>query len=262
MPTEIEWTDDSWNPNVGCAIVSPGCTNCYAMRQAARIERMNPTLEHYHGLTRKVNGQPVWTGKLGFSEKKLVEPLSWRKPRRVFVNSMSDLFHENVPDEWIVRVFDVMERCPQHTFQILTKRARRMQRWTRKHWPTPLPNVWLGISAERQEEFDERESDLRFMSAAVRFMSLEPLLGPIDADAHWPNPLNDIQWVIVGAESGPGARPCKIEWVRSIRDQCEEAGVAFFLKQLVIDGKLVSLPELDGRQWREFPALSMARTAA
>jgi protein gp37 len=262
MPTDIEWTDDSWNPSVGCTIVSPGCTNCYAMRQAARIERMNPDLEHYSGLTRKVNSKAVWTGKIGFSEKKLAEPLSWRKPRRVFVNSMSDLFHENVPDEWIASVFDVMERCPQHTFQILTKRSRRMSRWASKHRPTPLPNVWLGVSAERQQEFDDRTVDLRSTPAVLRFLSLEPLLGPIDADTSWPNPLEQIQWVIVGAESGPGARPCDVEWVRSIRDQCEEAGARFFLKQLAVGGRIVSLPELDGRQWREFPAVNKARAAA
>jgi protein gp37 len=264
----------TWNPIAGCSLASPGCTNCYAMQQAARIERMNPDIEHYRGVTRTVNGNAVWTGKLGFSEKKLVEPLKRKKPTTYFVNSMSDLFHESMPDEWIDRVFAVMALCPQHQFQVLTKRSARMREYcsTRRSdtvYPQmsvirgvegdhdlridwPLPNVWLGVSAEDQKRADERIPDLRATPAAVRFVSLEPLLGPIElGDA----PAN-LDWVIVGSESGPGARPCDLDWVRAIRDRCTSACVAFFWKQHVINHRKIATPELDGRRWKEFPAVS------
>jgi protein gp37 len=218
----IEWTDATWNPIVGCSIVSPGCTNCYAMKMAGRIEAMGGA-KHYAGTTKKVNGNTIWTGKLALApEKTLLQPLAWRAPRRIFVNSMGDLFHEDVPDAWIDKVFAVMALAKQHTFQVLTKRANRMREYFEKidrelrqggeqgyaprrldqlacdlsgspcaaglmeatDWP--LPNVWLGVSAERQQEADERIPELLATPAAVRFVSAEPLLGPINfVDAMW-----------------------------------------------------------------------------
>jgi protein gp37 len=268
----IEWTNATWNPIVGCSIKSPGCSSCYAMKDAWR-KHHNPKLPHYHGLTKKVNGHPVWTGILRQSpEHILTAPLHWREPRMVFVNSMSDLFHEDVPDEWIDPVFDVMARCPHHTFQVLTKRSDRMRTWAAKamvrhhvcggdgcnycgdaggivRWKgCPLPNVWLGVSAERQKEADERIPDLLATPAAVRFVSLEPLIGPIDLDAvpvsvapgffggalRWHHrgkchqdervAYPTLDWVIVGGESGNGATPMHPAWARSIRDQCAAAG--------------------------------------
>lgn len=285
----IEWTDATWNPVVGCTIVSPGCTRCYAMGMAARIEAMTAALQakgqtgapHYNGTTRKVSGNTVWTGKLAMAPNHIVlEPLTWRTPRRIFVNSMGDLFHEDVPDAWIDMVFAVMALSPQHTFQVLTKRAKRMREYltdpavvrrvytlvcemtvelelfvaliaAREHeqkappapriyldlWP--LPNVWLGVSAERQQEADERVSELLATPAAVRFVSAEPLLGPIDFGQQqdslpsnaWLTWLDGLDWIIVGGESGPDARPMHHTWARSIRDQCAAAGVSFFFKQ-------------------------------
>ena len=205
--TKIEWTrgDDgslgaTWNPVVGCSLVSPGCTNCYAMRTAARFN--HSPFSPYLGLTKTVNGKPVWTGEVGFNPKALEAPLHWKKPRRIFVNSMGDLFHESVPDEWIDKVFAVMALAPQHTFQVLTKRADRMRDYLSDgalngriacasvdaHLPDellrrpsiPLPNVWLGVSAEDQERADERIPLLLDTPAAVRFVSVEPQLGPVD----------------------------------------------------------------------------------
>jgi len=279
--TKIEWTERTWNPIVGCSIVSPGCTNCYAMQMAARIERMSPKLDHYKGLTKRVNGKAVWTGKLALApESTLLLPLRTKKPTMWFVNSMSDLFHEDVPDEWIDRVFAVMALTPQHTYQVLTKRSARMREYVnglyeramdgetnfardvvghceglnaifgRTKWP--FPNVWLGVSCERQQEADERIPDLLATPAAVRFVSAEPLLGPIDftdvagkvpeygsTPAHGTDVLTphnrilrpQIDWIIVGGESGPNARPMHPDWARAIRDQCAAAGVPFFFKQ-------------------------------
>ncbi|WP_265518932.1 DUF5131 family protein [Nitratireductor luteus] len=277
----IEWTDATWNPVVGCDIVSPGCTNCYAMKMAARIEAMSagtgkPT--HYAGTTCKVKGKAVWTGKLALApDHILTQPLRWNRPRMVFVNSMGDLFHESVPDEWIDRVFAVMALAPQHTFQVLTKRAKRMleyiaprdtllridegvSRHTKGIRPNPaptwpLPNVWLGVSAERQQEADERVPELLNTPAAIRFVSAEPLLSSIDftsiCTGHYfidalrgmkyhdapegqhsaTEPCAHLDQIIVGGESGPSARPMHPDGPRSIRDQCEEADVPFFFKQ-------------------------------
>lgn len=257
----IEWTDATWNPIVGCDIVSPGCTNCYAMGMAARIEAMSAGLgrpTHYEGTTRRVKGKAVWTGRLALAPEKIrTEPLRWKRPRMVFVNSMGDLFHEHVPDEWIDQVFAIMALCPQHTFQVLTKRSARMREYVSGlperramlacnsgldwvEWP--LSNVWLGVSAERQEEADERVPDLLATPAAIRFVSAEPLLGPIDFERTWMNHVNDrapfdsarlpgLDWIIVGGESGPHARPMHPDWARSIRDQCAAAGIPFFFKQ-------------------------------
>lgn len=258
--TGIEWTDATWNPIVGCSIVSPGCTNCYAMSQAARIEAMavgKPT--HYAGTTVRSKAGAVWTGKVMMApESILMQPTRWQRPRRIFVNSMGDLFHESIPDEWIDRVFAVMAMAPQHTFQVLTKRAKRMRKWVgdpddgyghintyhrvldrAEHMidgdaladfvapPWPLPNVWLGVSAERQQEAYDRIPDLLATPAAVRFVSAEPLLGSIK----FGSALEKLDWVIVGGESGPDARPMHPDWARSIRDQCARYGTAFFFKQ-------------------------------
>lgn len=243
--TGIEWTGATWNPIVGCTIVSPGCTNCYAMQMAARIERMAGGKTHYAGTTKATKAGPVWTGKLAMAPDHIAfQPLRWKKPRRIFVNSMSDLFHESVPDEWIDRVFAVMALAPQHQFQILTKRSRRMLAYMteasllprlefamdqatliqpgNRKWP--LPNVWLGVSAEDQVRYDERSRDLRLTPAAVHFFSFEPLLGQIVADYLG-------EWAIVGGESGPSARPMHPDWALSLRDQCAAAGVPFFFKQ-------------------------------
>ncbi|MBL1435663.1 MAG: phage Gp37/Gp68 family protein [Rhodobacteraceae bacterium] len=323
--TKIQWTEQTWNPIVGCTITTPGCTNCYAMKAAYRMGH-NPKTPQYHGLTKKVNGNAVWTGKMNLAESVLLQPFKRKKPTMYFVNSMGDLFHESVPDEWIDRVFAVMALCPQHTFQVLTKRADRMREYMTgdmaahriarpavdfmlahktlcnaaadavhshgdidfpdeisiRHWP--LPNVWLGVSVEDQTRADERIPLLLDTPAAVRFVSAEPLLGavqlnriaqsvdtfsdcgghpdpavPLDShNALWLNALGGkmdaenrepngnrigdsdvgliheggkIDWVIVGGESGPKARPMHPDWARSLRDQCVAAGVPFFFKQ-------------------------------
>jgi protein gp37 len=276
--TGIEWTDDTWNPIVGCSVVSPGCTNCYAMKMAARLEAMAPKpdgrgnhgLIHYHGTTKDSRAGAVWTGKVALApDNILLAPLRKRRPRRIFVNSMGDLFHESVPDDGIDKVFAVMALSPQHTFQVLTKRSKRMREyvgslgsgerpdrvtsvagalgWTARGYrgsaglaERPLPNVWLGVSAEDQARANERIPDLLATPAAVRFVSAEPLLGPIYIPEYMPNPLwnglsswkqPEIDWIIVGGESGPRARPMHPDWARSLRDQCAAAGVPFFFKQ-------------------------------
>jgi protein gp37 len=219
--TSIEWTDATWNPVAGCTVVSPGCTNCYAMRMAARLDAMG--MEKYRGLTRKSGGRAVWTGKVRLDRSSLATPATWKKPRRIFVNSMSDLFHDRVPAAFIASVWKAMEATPQHTFQILTKRPDRMAEIT-----APLPvlkNVWLGTSVENAD-YLSRIDDLRKVNAAVRFISFEPLLGSVvGAD------LAGIHWAIVGGESGPRARAMSETWVREIEVACRKAKTAFFFKQ-------------------------------
>jgi protein gp37 len=307
--SKIEWTEATWNPVAGCAVVSPGCTNCYAMKMAARLEAMGQPL--YRGLTKPSKAGPVWRGTVRANPDALLAPLKRKKPTTYFVNSMSDLFYELFDDELIDRVFAVMALCPQHTFQVLTKRADRMRTYfngpypdgngvcariaehtwalapDRKQLPVPpvfvevpvgprlpsgepefgwrrmmhpkawpLPNVWLGVSAEDQRRADERIPHLLQTPAAVRFVSAEPLLGPIDLTSvvyrrvygsalvdslrgksrtHHGDPLNTgeptLDWVIVGGESGPNARPMHPDWARTLRDQCAAAGVPFFFKQ-------------------------------
>lgn len=319
----IEWTDDTWNPTAGCSVHSPGCTNCYAMKRVAPRLAANPATPHYAGTVRPSKAGPVFTGVVNLAgDAVLTKPLRWKKPRMIFVNSTSDLFHENVPDAWIDRVFAVMALAPQHTFQVLTKRAERMREYmtglagsdvvkrcerqgrlmaaarlsaplpapftvqivtpilhegapgqmlidhfrmrhicdNARAWP--LPNVWLGVSAEDQTRADERIPHLLATPAAVRFVSAEPLLGPIDLSP-WlfivthedetiieagkgeiPVPFHDpattdpadiasprLDQIIVGGESGKDARPMHPAWVRSIRDQCAAAQVPFFFKQ-------------------------------
>jgi protein gp37 len=292
--SSIEWTDATWNPVTGCSVVSPGCTNCYAMKLAGTRLQHHPSRA---GLTRDTKAGPVWTGAVRLNEQWLSQPLRWRRPRRVFVCAHGDLFHESVPDEWIDRVFAVMALAPQHTFQVLTKRAERMRAYfVDQHMrlgavhdevielrhclrdaaerPTPasvveswpLPNIWLGVSAEDQARASQRIPDLLATPAAVRFVSAEPLLGPIDLECldltfvesrekepsglvsvsaldgiHFDcegavsgvygNPDPRLDWVIVGGESGHDARPMQVDWARSLRDQCAAAGVPFFFKQ-------------------------------
>lgn len=267
--SKIQWTDATWNPVAGCDKVSPGCQNCYAIRDAHRLAgNPNPKVsEKYRGLTRSSKN---WSG-LGarFWEAALAIPLHWRKPRRVFVNSESDLFHASITDEQIAAVFGVMAMCRRHTFQILTKRPERMVEWFVRFGsgellvppsqraqaialsimrggdddgffktdlvPWPLPNVWLGVSAEDQQRADERIPLLLRSPAAVRFVSCEPLLGAVNLSdiRHGNDPDLPVfpDWVICGGESGPNARPMHPEWARSLRDQCQAERVPFFFKQ-------------------------------
>lgn len=228
--TAIEWATDTWNPVRGCAPVSEGCRNCYAMRQAHRFS--GPGMP-YEGLTRATSDGPKWTGKVRLVPELIEAPLRWRKPRRVFVNSMSDLFHPEVPDGFITHVWSVMRQAKQHTFLILTKRPERMAAWAAQWCHAGgfgvLRNVWLGVSCEDQATADERIPHLLATPAAVKFVSAEPLLGQIDLTKV--EEYARLSWVIAGGESGPGSRPCHPEWVRSLRDQCQAAGVAFFYKQ-------------------------------
>jgi protein gp37 len=219
--TSIEWTDATWNPVAGCTVLSPGCTNCYAMRMAARLDAMG--MEKYRGLTRKSGGRAKWTGKIRLDRVALDIPTKWRKPRRIFVNSMSDLFHDSVPAEFVAAVWSVMQATPQHTYQILTKRPGRMAECTRT-LPV-LANVWLGTSVE-SADYLGRIDDLRNVAAAVRFISFEPLLGSVVAAD-----LRGVHWAIVGGESGPRSRPMLEEWVDEIEAACRESGTAFFFKQ-------------------------------
>ena len=224
MSSDIEWTDETWNPTVGCSKVSPGCDGCYAIGVAHRA--MQPAHE---GLTiRRPGERPDWTGEVRCLPDRLDTPLRWRKPRRIFVDSMSDLFHAAVAAGFIAQVWETMAATPQHTYQVLTKRPQRMRQALCT--PSivghdPLPNVWCGTSIE-SDRYAFRADHLRATPAAVRFLSLEPLLSPLPS-----LDLTGIDWVIVGGESGPGARPCQPDWVRDIRDRCEAAGVAFFWKQ-------------------------------
>lgn len=273
--TSIEWTDMVWNPTTGCDRVSDGCTNCYAMTLAKRLKGMG-------SLKYQTDGAPGTSGSgfgLAVHEDALGLPLRWRKPRRIFVNSMSDLFHEKVPDEFIARVYAVMVAAPHHTFQVLTKRHGRMRSllsaepfWRLvstelgRLWhiesPAPLRMVpawiWQGVSVEDQRWADIRIPALLDTPAAVRWISAEPLLGPIDlrpyADADADCWLPFLDWVVTGGESGPGFRPADPDWFRQIRDQCVQAGVAYLHKQNggirpKANGRL-----LDGRTWDEYPA--------
>jgi protein gp37 len=230
--SSIEWTDATWNPVRGCTKVSPGCKHCYAETFAERFR-----------------GVPDHPFEQGFDLRLVPEalelPLRWRASRRIFVNSMSDLFHERIPDVYVKKVFDVMRRASQHHFQVLTKRAARMATLASKI--KIADNVWMGVSVENQD-YVSRIDDLRRVDACVRFLSIEPLLGPIPKLN-----LRDIHWVIVGGESGPGARPMEPAWVRTIRDQCVAAGVRFFFKQWGGVRKRVTGRSLDGRTWDEMP---------
>jgi protein gp37 len=274
--TAIEWTDQTWNPVTGCSKVSAGCDHCYA--ETLALGRLKGKAG-YPGLPWTPENAAV---NVVLRPERLGQPLKWRKPSMVFVNSMSDLFHPRVPGDFIAQVFDVMERCPQHVFQVLTKRPKRMASWTWKFRPEPLPNVWLGTSIESRE-WVERADHLREASAAIRFVSAEPLLESlIDKMScgscwEWPDPdcdecegaqvwnsmeslnLLDIDWLIVGGESGDGHRPIDAQWVRELRDECLElhelqGGPAFFFKQWGGRTPKAGGRDLDGRTWDEYPA--------
>jgi protein gp37 len=241
--TSIEWTDATWNPVAGCTVVSPGCTNCYAMRMAARLDAMG--MKKYRGLTRKSGGRAVWTGKVRLDRDSLAIPATWKKPKRIFVNSMSDLFHEAVPAEFVAAVWAAMKATPQHAFQILTKRPDRMAEITAM-LPV-LDNVWLGTSVE-SADYLARIDDLRRVNAGVRFISFEPLLGSVaGAD------LTGIHWVIVGGESGPRARPMSEQWVGEIEAACRKATTAFFFKQWGGVRKKSTGRHYRGRTFNEMP---------
>lgn len=248
--SDIEWTDATWNPVSGCTIISPGCTNCYAMRMAARLQAMGHA--SYRGTTRKSGKRSVWTGRMILNEHMLDAPLTWRKPRMVFVNSMSDLFQEKVPVEFIERVWETMAEAHWHIFQILTKRPENMARILVEHGFPKLENVWLGTSVENRD-YVERINHLRETPAAVRFISFEPLIGSIGRVD-----LNGIDWAIVGGESGPGARPMAIDWVDEIKGACDAAGTAFFFKQWGGTNKKRTGREYRGRTWDEMPVKSRA----
>lgn len=249
--SNIEWTEQTWNPLAGCTRISPGCQNCYAERMAKRLIAMGQ--EKYQGTVDK-NGR--WTGALNFDVDNWDAPTKRKKPTMYFVNSMSDLFHADVPPNWSMRIWDVMAKTPQHTYQILTKRADVMEQ--RVKWLVDLygvlPNVWLGVSVENQQYADERIPHLLQTPAAVRFLSCEPLLGPVSIDlidgvfydSGMPFPWQKLEkpgidWVIVGGESAPNARPMHPNWARSLRDQCKSAGVAFFMKQW---GEWIAKPQI------------------
>lgn len=247
--TSIEWTDATWNPVAGCTVLTAGCTNCYAMRMAARLEAMG--VEKYAGLTRKSGGRAKWTGKIKLDHVSLEIPTNWKKPRRVFVNSMSDLFHEKVPREFVLRVWKVMEATPHHTYQILTKRPDRMATVLASPGFDVLSNVWLGTSVEDGRVL-HRIDELRAAPAAIRFISFEPLIGSV-ADGN----LSEIHWAIVGGESGPRARPMNPVWIDEIFDLCMDADTAFFFKQWGGKNKKASGRTYRGRLWDDLPELRM-----
>lgn len=241
--SSIEWTDATWNPVAGCTVLTAGCTNCYAMRMAARLAAMGSP--KYQGLTRKSGERYVWTGAVSLDEEALFAPLGWKKPRLIFVNSMSDLFQEAVPEKFIGRVWATMAATPRHTYQILTKRPDRMAKIAAQL--SVLPNVWLGTSVENDAVLD-RLDYLRATPAAVRFVSFEPLIGSVGSAS-----LNQIHWAIVGGESGPRSRPMQEEWVDEIYDRCEEAGTTFFFKQWGGRNKKAAGRSFRGRTFDEMP---------
>ncbi len=241
--SSIEWTEATWNPVAGCTVISPGCTNCYAMRMARRLEAMGQP--KYAGLTRVTGGRAKWNGKIRVDQNSLKAPQKWKVGRMIFVNSMSDLFHEDVPAEFIASVFETMRNTQQHTYQVLTKRPERLSEFSDEaFWPD---NVWMGVSVE-SVDYAFRIDLLRASPARTKFLSLEPLLGPL------PNlDLDGIDWVIAGGESGPGARAMEEGWVTEIRDQCTSASVAFHFKQWGGVNKKKAGRTLEGRTWDEFP---------
>ncbi len=248
----IEWTEATWNPVVGCTKVSAGCKNCYAERMASRLASVamaaiakgeNPGRAANYLET--VNSDGHWSGKVVLDRAALVQPIKWRAPKVIFVNSMSDLFQEAVPVEFIKEVFHIMNSCPQHTFQVLTKRPDLAAKISSQlSWSN---NIWMGTSVE-DSRFVHRIHELRQISAHIRFLSLEPLLGPLPR-----LPLTQIDWVIVGGESGPRARTMRPEWVKQIRDRCLARGVPFFFKQWGGVNKSLFGRTLDGRTWDEMP---------
>ncbi|MCE5199820.1 MAG: phage Gp37/Gp68 family protein [Armatimonadota bacterium] len=235
--TAIEWTESTWNPVTGCTKISAGCKNCYAEKMAKRLQAMGQA-NYRNGFT------------LTIHEHALETPLTWRKPQSIFVNSMSDLFHEGIPTEFISRVFDIMRLAHWHRFQILTKRSERLRELNSVlEW---MPNIWMGVTVEAQD-YVYRIDDLRSTAASVKFLSIEPLLGPITK-----LDLTGIDWVICGGESGPGARPMEEAWVLDIRDHCLAAGVPFFFKQWGGVNKKRAGRVLEGQTWDQMPTYRMA----
>jgi len=232
----IEWTDATWNPVTGCTKISAGCDNCYAERFSERF--------------RGVKGHPFETGfDLTLRPERLKQPFDWKRPRMIFVNSMSDLFHKKIPLHFVSAVFETMERADWHTYQVLTKRSSLMQRFINERYktkPAP-PHMWFGVSIE-DAQARSRIAHLRKTNASVRFLSVEPLIGPVGRLN-----LDDIAWVIVGGESGWGARPMEPEWALDVRDQCIDAGVSFFFKQWGGRSPKALGRLLEGREWNEFP---------
>lgn len=248
--TDIEWTDATWNPVSGCRVISAGCTNCYAMRMAARLQAMEH--ESYLGTTRKSGNRYVWSGKTHLLEHTLDIPLKWKKPRLVFVNSMSDLFQDSIPFEYVERVWDTMEKASIHTFQVLTKQPERMAEFLKLRDKPPLKNVWVGTSVE-DDQVVHRIADLDRCDAVVRFISFEPLIGSVGTVD-----LSNIHWAIVGGESGPKSRPLDIDWVDEIFDQCDAQDVRFFFKQWGGVNKKRTGRTFKGRTWDEMPAFASA----
>ena len=252
--TQIEWTDATWNPVAGCSLASAGCKNCYAMHMAKRLEAMG--VDKYKGLTQKRGKNITWNGTVREDNSSLQIPYKWRRPRKIFVNSMSDLFHPHVSDRFIQDVWNVMCKTPRHNYQILTKRPERMQEIVSNMIREVLPNVWLGTSVENQET-TSRIDDLRATPAAIRFISFEPLIGPVEQID-----LAGIHWAIVGGESGAKARPIKEGWIDEIHHQCGIHDTAFFFKQWGAWGKdnqkrskKANGRVYRGRTWDEMPSL-------
>ena len=291
--SKIEWTDATWNPTIGCSVVSAGCANCYAMRLAPRVlagakatagVKSAETVRMYSDVVKKsTGGRAVWTGKINLGGDDLLTlPMRWTRPRRIFVNSMSDLFHEDIPVDFVDSVFSVMKKCPQHIFQILTKRPRHARQVLDiimpRHGGMPR-NVWLGTSAENSAALEERLPELWEIKPrpAVLFLSAEPLLGRLFCGRmygdyrHRFSMMKSLDWVIVGGESGPGARPMELNWAREVRDACldipkyfvGERRPAFFFKQWGewnAEGKRVGKKKagrlLEGREWNEMPEVA------
>lgn len=250
--TQIEWTDATWNPVAGCSIVSAGCKNCYAMEMARRLDAMG--IEKYQGLVRQSGKRVIWRGVVREDRAALEIPLRWKRPKKIFVNSMSDLFHEGVSEGFIEDVWAVMRATPHHSFQILTKRPERMASVLNKSIDDVLPNVWLGTSIEDREA-SHRAAVLRNIPAAIRFVSFEPLIGAVGSID-----LSGIHWAIVGGESGKQARPIRETWIDEIYQQCEDHGTAFFFKQWGTWGKdnkrrskKANGREYRGRTWDNMP---------
>ncbi len=289
--TKIQWVKNpdgtqgkTWNPIVGCTKKSKGCKNCYALRMAWRLMHSDkPAVRAaYQGVAEKANGQIRWTGRVNLLRERLGQPLAWKKPRRIFIPSMGDLLHKNVPDEFIFDVLTVIAKCPQHTFQLLTKRPERLAHLWRKARIDAYPNLWIGVSVENQAMADERIPLLLQTPAVVRFVSCEPLLEetdlsrwlgeeryvdcggckstPVRGQPYCPgqHEAGGIDQVIVGCETGPGARPMELDWARSLRDQCQQADVKFFYKQgpdpMSFRLKKATMTNvLDGKEWTEMP---------
>lgn len=259
--TQIEWTDATWNPVAGCSLASAGCTNCYAMHMARRLEAMG--VAKYEGLTIKRANRVTWRGNIREDDKALEAPYRWRKPRKVFVNSMSDLFHEGVSKGFIERVWTVMRETPQHHYQVLTKRPEAMREFVMSLGGEILPNVWLGTSVEDDRVVD-RIDELRKTPAAIRFLSFEPLIGPVGDVS-----LINIDWTIVGGESGHRARPIKEAWIDEIYELCQRDGSVFFFKQWGAWGKdnkkrskKANGRQYRGRTWDDMPHVANAEGAS